>query len=148
MLEKFNCTHRELADKLGRDRSWVTHHLRLLELEGLVSRDTLFKLFEKQARAILSAPEAIRERICRWVDEFTRKHGEPPSVEAIRDYIWQVRMEELVKAEKMVEEAGEAEEAPESAAAEAVERRSRRGKPKSLCRLRARGDASGVHRAD
>jgi len=127
MLESFGCSKEELAQRLGRSRSWVANHLRLLELEGNVSRETLYKLFEGQARAILSAPENVRARVCRWVDAFTREHGEPPSADAIKDYIWQLRMEEEFREALGGEEAAESSIAYETsramveeAAAEAV----------------------------
>ncbi len=107
MLDTFKCSYGELADRLGKSKGWVSNHLRMLELEGAFSRETLFKLFEFQARAILSAPESLRDRVCRWVDEFTREHGEPPSADAIKDYIWQLRMEEELREALGGEEAAE-----------------------------------------
>lgn len=62
-------THEVLAFKFGKKRTWVTNHLRMLELEKDVSRETLEKMTEFQARTLLAAPKEKREEIIREFEE-------------------------------------------------------------------------------
>jgi len=61
-LEKFPDmypTHQALATKIGKSRTWVTNHLRMLDLE--ISQEIVEQLTERQSRAILSAsPEQLK----------------------------------------------------------------------------------------
>ncbi len=86
-------THEDLARAFGRDRTWVTHHLRMLELEkdenflSNVSRDTLNRLTEYQARMILSAPAEKRVEVAEWLTKKYEETGDIPSAREIREYV-------------------------------------------------------------
>lgn len=63
-LEKFPedyPTHKSLAAKLGKSRTWVTNHLRMLDLN--LPQEIAGKLTEFQARTILSIPPKNRKMI-------------------------------------------------------------------------------------
>jgi len=81
LKERFGWTHEQLAKKIGKDRTWVTHHLAILRLETEynVSRDTLERLTEGQVRYILAAPEEKRKEIIERIKET----GEAPSIREI-----------------------------------------------------------------
>jgi ParB family chromosome partitioning protein len=72
-------THQALAAKLGKSRVWVTHHLRMLDLE--VTQEILEKLTERQARAILSASPEQRKMI---LEEIIKTEEIPSAREIIR----------------------------------------------------------------
>jgi|GEM_PF-4519842 len=122
MIDEFGYTQTELADRLGKDKSWVSRHLKILQLERLLPLGNLINLSEGQARAILSAPEELLPSVCRWVEE-KMERGEMPSAEAImahiRDLEWEERLlQEL--GEKTVE-TSEAEVEGEKAHAKPLE---------------------------
>ena len=96
LKEKFGYTHEQLAKKIGKDRTWVTHHLAILRLEKEynVSRDTLEKLTEGQVRYILSAPEKKRKEIIERIEET----GEIPSIREIEAEIKEVETPQLPSA--------------------------------------------------
>lgn len=62
--EKFGYSHEDLAKHFGKDKSWVTRHLQMLDLEKvapgqLISQD----LTERQAREIRKLPEEKQKEI-------------------------------------------------------------------------------------
>jgi len=96
MLEKHKeeyPTHEDLARAFGRDRTWVTNHLRMLQLEmdekfvQNVSRETLERLTERQAREILSAPREKRVEVAEWIAEKYEETSGIPSAREIREYV-------------------------------------------------------------
>jgi len=116
MMDKFGYTQKELAEKLGKSKAWVSQMLSILKLEDKFTTVNLINLSEWQVRAILSAEELIPE-VCRWVEEEAQKSGKIPSADAIeahiRDLKWERRLlRELGEAEKTETEV-EAEETPE-----------------------------------
>jgi len=90
LKERFGWTHEELGKKIGKDKTWVSHHLSILKLETeyKLSRDNLEKLTEKQVRYILSAPEEKRKEIIERI-----KEGEIPSAREIEAEIKGVESE-------------------------------------------------------
>jgi len=103
----------DLANDLGKDPSWVSRHLQMLELEkvnfknlprGKRWTEILSKIAEKQARQILSAPPEKRTGIAEWIIERYEETGEIPSAREIREYV-----QGLVKPEADVEPIEEAE---------------------------------------
>ena len=69
-LEKFSDkypTHQALATKIGKSRTWVTNHLRMLDLE--ISQEIAEKLTERQSRAFLSAPPEQQKMIINEIVE-------------------------------------------------------------------------------
>ena len=76
-------THETLAFKIGKSREWVTNHLRMLQLDNIVSRETMEKVTEGQAREILSAPAEKQHEIVSRIAET----GEVPSMRAIRQTV-------------------------------------------------------------
>jgi ParB family chromosome partitioning protein len=58
-----------LAYKLGKKQPWVSRHLKILELESVVSPGKLRDLTERQARALLAVPEETRKEIMRDAEE-------------------------------------------------------------------------------
>jgi len=83
MIKKFGYTQEALAQKLGKEREWVTRHLAMLRLESIVPRGTMEsgEITERQAREILAASPAKREEI---LDEINRT-GEVPSARALHE---------------------------------------------------------------
>ncbi len=75
----------KIAKLVSKTQTWVAHHLRMLELEKLsnVSRDTLKKLTERHARAILAQPEEVRATLMEEIGKAVAERGEPPSVREI-----------------------------------------------------------------
>lgn len=64
LIDQFSLTQDAVADQLGVSHSTVCHYLRLLELPNQVQRFLDEKLLTMgHAKAILSAPEAERERL-------------------------------------------------------------------------------------
>ena len=112
MIEDFGYTQTELAGRLGRDKSWVSRHLRMLELEGLLPVGNLIKLSEWQARVILQSPRELWPRILERIEEFHRSEGILPSAERIRDFAWEASMERELRCYEEKEE--EAPPAPEA----------------------------------
>ena len=83
-LEKFPDnypTHQSLAVKLGKSRSWITNHLRMLEID--FPQKILEKLTEYQARTILSMSPQIQKII---LDEIVETENIPSAREIMRKY--------------------------------------------------------------
>ena len=88
LMDKFGYSQRELAQKIGKHESWVSHHLAILKLEKdyNLSRDKLEKLTEFQVRQILSAPEDKRKEIIEKIE----KSEEIPSARKIEAEVKEV----------------------------------------------------------
>lgn len=67
-------TQANVADVFGKSREWVTNHLRMLQLEktNIVSRETMEKITEGQARAILSVPQEKQKEIAAQIEKEAR----------------------------------------------------------------------------
>lgn len=91
MIDRFGYSQTELARKLSRDNSWVSHHLGMLRLDGVMSRDVLAKISERQARAILSASEDHLPTVCREVEEYWKDQGELPSTSVISSIVHSIK---------------------------------------------------------
>jgi len=72
-------THQSLATKLGKSRTWVTNHLRILELG--FPKEVAGKLTERQARALLSTSPEKRQII---LDEIIETEDIPSAREIMR----------------------------------------------------------------
>ena len=89
-----------LANALGKTRQWVFYHLKMLELEDLLTRvnnwsEILSKITERQAREILSAPLEKRVEVAKWIAEKYEETGEIPSAREIRRHV-----QDLLEAEE------------------------------------------------
>jgi len=95
-------TQEALANDLQKDRTWVTHHLKMLELEkaNIVSRDTLEKIDEGHAREILATPEEKRLEVVAQVEEEVKATGKAPSISEMQKISG--RREEVVKGPEIV----------------------------------------------
>jgi len=85
MTQKFGYTQEQLAEKIGKSREWVANHLRMLQLEdvNIVSRETMEKITEGHARAILAVPEEKREEVAKKVEEEIKETGKPPPIRSL-----------------------------------------------------------------
>ena len=101
ILDKTGVSQRELAKKLGKHESWVSHHLKMLELEKLVARQVLTKLSEYHARVLLSTPEGVRVVLARMVEDFVAKSGRPPSVRLLKRWVRELTSKPGVKRDKL-----------------------------------------------
>ena len=76
LMDKFGWKQKEIAQKIGKSETWVSRHLAILELEKIAHGQLpIESITERQARAILSAPEEKRKEIIEKVKET----GEIPS---------------------------------------------------------------------
>lgn len=78
ILDATGLNQTELADRVGKDKSWVSRHLAILKLEDVLPRGNIHLLSEKQARAILAAPEEDRQQLARYVEAYHGEQGETP----------------------------------------------------------------------
>ena len=70
LIDKFNYTQEQLAEKLGKSQTWVARHLAILKLEDIMPRGIMIrKITEAQARAILSAPPEKQKEILQKIEE-------------------------------------------------------------------------------
>ena len=56
ILDAHKLTQTKLAERVGKDKSWVSRHLAILRLEGVLPMGNLSRLNERQARTFLEAP--------------------------------------------------------------------------------------------
>jgi len=134
MIDEYGYSTRELADKLRKSQPWVVYHLKMLELEEVITRvitsrdfdispvEVMRKLSERQARAIRSAPERYQEALVEHV-VFAIQHGlEPPSAHALEEMwkLWEkaenyskLLEDESESLEEELEEVYKKEEAPQ-----------------------------------
>ena len=128
MQEKYGYSTRKLADLLGKSHVWVIHHLNMLKVEEVVTmvttqssalssvkpREIMDKLSERQARAILSAPEKYQPLLAEHVAYAIQSGVEPPSSLELEE-MWR----EWERAEERTRLIEEIPELPERAAEEA-----------------------------
>lgn len=87
MIDKYGYTQTKLAERINVSQSSIANHIRMLKLDGVISREILLQLSEFQSRAILSAPNSDWGDICNVVKEHYETEGELPSAHKISDYI-------------------------------------------------------------
>lgn len=96
MLKKYPAeypTQEALAQAFGKDKSWISHHLAMLQIEKIpeLSRDNLARkldhITERQAREILSIPAEKREVVAKKIAERMEAGGEIPSAREIHDIV-------------------------------------------------------------
>lgn len=106
MIKKFNYTQEQLAQKLGKNQSWISRHLSMLQVDNIMPRGIMEKedITERQARELLAAPEEKREEIL----EGAKERGEFPSSREIR----RAAQPESKSSEEELEEQEESTEAP------------------------------------
>jgi len=77
MQMKFGYSQEELADRMGKSQTWVSRHLKLVQskIDEEIVPDGIILESERQARALRSAPEDLRQDIL----EGARETGELPS---------------------------------------------------------------------
>jgi len=90
MLDALGLTQTELAERLGKKQNWVSRHLSILKLDGIIPRGIISKITEGQVRAILAAPEDVRSSLVNYVELFLEKKRELLSASAIEDYALQL----------------------------------------------------------
>lgn len=86
MIDKFGHTQTELAERIGMGRSRIAQLLRMLELEKIVTAVTIQGINERQARAILAAPEEDRSALVQYIEVYLEERGETPPASAIEEY--------------------------------------------------------------
>jgi len=87
MIEKFGYTQEKLAEIDGVSQSVVANHLRMLKIEDSISREIIYRITERQVRAILEAPPELLSNVCREIEQFDRENGFIPSASTIADII-------------------------------------------------------------
>jgi ParB family chromosome partitioning protein len=87
LLEATKLNQADLSAKLGKTQPWVSNHLRLLSLEKFISREIIQQLSEKQARAILSAPDEDIPVVCAAIERDYEEKKTLPSASDIADFI-------------------------------------------------------------
>ena len=75
MIDKFSYTQEQLGEKIGKERSRIAQFLRMLQLEPFVTMVTISNMTERQARAILEAPEDIILEVITEIEERFKQDG-------------------------------------------------------------------------
>jgi len=100
LVDKFNYTQEQLAEKLGKSQTWVARHLAILKLEDIMPRGIMIrKITEAQARAILSAPPEKQKEILQKIEETK----EIPSMRKIEAETKPQPKEEIIDEEQLRE---------------------------------------------
>lgn len=79
MIKQHGYTQEQLAKKIGKSREWIANHVRMLQLDNIVSRETMEKMTEGLARQILATPKETRKQIVKRIEET----GELPSIREV-----------------------------------------------------------------
>jgi len=87
IMEATGKNQAEIAHILGKEQNWVSRHLAILKLDEIIPRGIIFQLSEKQARAILSAPEEDIPVVCAEVERYYEEEKTLPSAADIVDFI-------------------------------------------------------------
>jgi len=90
MLDALGVTQEELAERIGKKQNWVSRHLSILKLDGIIPHGIIGKITEYQARAILQAPEEVQSSLVDYVELFLEEKGELLPASAIEDYAGQL----------------------------------------------------------
>jgi ParB/RepB/Spo0J family partition protein len=93
LLDALKVNQADLAAKLGKSQPWISVHFSMLRLEPFITRVIMWLLSEKQARAILAAPEDLIPAVCREVEAWMALKGALPSAEEIRGIVSLLRTE-------------------------------------------------------
>lgn len=83
-------TQASIAEIFGKTQGWVAQRLRMLELaeDKIITRVINPEQFtERQARALLEAPEERRPQVARHIAEHVKREGAPPSAREIRSFV-------------------------------------------------------------
>jgi ParB/RepB/Spo0J family partition protein len=83
-------TQENVAAIFGKTQGWVAQRLRMLELteDKIITRVINPSQFtERQARAILEAPEERRPEVANQIAEHIKKEGTPPSAREIKGFV-------------------------------------------------------------
>ena len=75
MIDKFSYTQEQLGEKIGKDQPWISHHLKMLNLEQIMSLGIITRLTEFQARALLKASDDVILDVCSEVEERFNQDG-------------------------------------------------------------------------
>jgi len=86
MLDALGLTQTELAERVGKDKSWVSRHLSILRLEGVLPMGNLSEINERQARAILDAPEENWPSLAQYVEVYFEEQGKAPPASNLAEY--------------------------------------------------------------
>lgn len=92
MIDHFGYTQTQLADKIGQNQPWISHHLAILKLDGIMAHAIISNMTEFQARAILRVPEDLLSTVCREVEEHCEAHGELPSTSMIASIVQSIEV--------------------------------------------------------
>ena len=86
VLDALGLTQTELAERLGKKQNWVSRHLSILKLDGIIPRGIIQKVSERHARAILAAPDEDRQDLGKYVELYLEEKGEILPATVIEDY--------------------------------------------------------------
>ena len=107
MLDALGLTQKELAEKIGKDPSWVSRHLAMLKLEEL-PMGNLSELNERQARTILDAPEEDWPALAQYVEVYFEEQGNAPPSSNLAEYAREVSIaREFENRRRLLVEEGE-----------------------------------------
>ena len=85
MIERFQYTQQQLGEKIGKTQPVIANHLRMLELEPIISREIILKMTEGLARAILEAPDDVRQTLIQNVEAWYIDQRRLPTISTVRD---------------------------------------------------------------
>lgn len=94
MMEKFEWTQETTARFAGIEQPLVSHYKKLLELveKGIMSHDIIVHFTEYQGRAFLASDRHLWPELGRFVDQYFKRNGTPPSFNIIRDRLSILRL--------------------------------------------------------
>jgi len=85
--DKLGLTQEGLGEKIGRKQNWISRHLAMLKLEGIIPIGILSQMKESQARAFLQASEEDWSFVASFVEAAFEESGQPPPSTTITEYI-------------------------------------------------------------
>ena len=90
MRDVLGLNQTELAERVGKDKSWVSRHLAILRLESVLPMGNLSELNERQARTILDAPEDDWPALAQYVEVYFEEQGIVPPSSNLAEYALEI----------------------------------------------------------
>jgi len=90
MRDALGLNQTELAERVGKDKSWISRHLAILRLESVLPMGNLSMLNERQARTILEAPEEDWPALAQYVEMYFEEQGIVPPSSNLVEYAREV----------------------------------------------------------
>ena len=90
MIDALGLTQTELAERVGKDKSWISRHLAILRLESVLPMGNVSMLNERQARTILDAPEEDWPALAQYVEVCLEEQGKTPPSSNLAEYAREV----------------------------------------------------------